>query len=233
MSSIPQTFYVYVLVRSTNGKPFYVGKGTNKRVYAHEEEARSKCHCKKCNTIRKLWRQGGQVLRYIVFSTIDEQEAYAYEAEQIALYGRANLCNHTDGGVGAPGNSQSAESRAKNRASQKGKVISPEAREKIRAALMGHPVAPETLAKQQAASRKRWSDPKARAAVGEKSKAAWSDPEYRARQVKTLSSRWEDPEHRAKQTVLRSDPEYRAKQSALRKAAWVRWREERKKESEQ
>jgi hypothetical protein len=231
VSSIPQTYYVYILVRSTNGKAFYVGKGTGKRVYSHEEEARSKCHCKKCNTIRKVWRQGGQVLRYIVFTTNDEQEAYDYEREQIALYGRKNLCNHTDGGAGASGAFPSAESRAKNSASNKGKVQSPEAREKIRAALMGHPVAPETLAKQQAASKKRWSDPKARAAVAEMAKAMWSDPDYRARQSDLRKIQWSDPEHRAKQSVLRSDPEYRAKQSALRKAAWVRWREERGREA--
>jgi len=85
-------FYIYVLARP-NGKAFYVGKGKGRRTFKHEEEARQGCPCHKCNIIRKVWRGGGQVLRYIVFTTDNEIEAYAYEVETIALYGLANLSN--------------------------------------------------------------------------------------------------------------------------------------------
>lgn len=126
MSTIPQPhFYVYVLARP-NGKPFYVGKGVGRRVYRHEEEARSGCPCHKCSVIRKIWKQGGEVQRYTVFTTDNEQEAFAYEIELIALYGRGNLTNHTDGGEGA--SNPSPEYRQKLSEAQKRMGISLERR---------------------------------------------------------------------------------------------------------
>ena len=111
MASIPR-FYVYVLARP-NGTPFYVGKGRGRRVYDHENEARKGHKCHKCSVIRKIWRYGGQVQRYIVFTTDDEQEALAYEVDLIALYGRRTLCNLTDGGDSP---TVTDETRAKMRA---------------------------------------------------------------------------------------------------------------------
>lgn len=102
MAILPQAFYVYVLARP-NGTPFYVGKGKRWRIYEHEREARTGHKCHKCNIIRKIWKGGGEVQRYTIFTTIDESDAFAYERETIALYGRKNLCNQTDGGEGASG----------------------------------------------------------------------------------------------------------------------------------
>lgn len=109
MASIPR-FYVYLLARP-NGKVFYVGKGSKKRTFAHETEAKSGCRCHKCNVIRKIWRNGGEVHRHIVFTTDSEDEAFEYEREQISLYGRKNLCNHTDGGDGVRNLSDEARAR--------------------------------------------------------------------------------------------------------------------------
>lgn len=95
-------FYVYILARP-NGMPFYIGKGQGKRIYGHEDEARKGHNCYKCNVIRKIWRNGGGVQRYIVFTTDDEQEALQQEKDLIALHGRENLCNLTDGGDGVSG----------------------------------------------------------------------------------------------------------------------------------
>jgi hypothetical protein len=95
-------FYVYVLCKP-NDTPFYVGKGKGNRVYDHDAEARKGHRCHKCNTIRKIWKHGGQVRRYFVFTTDDEQEAYQHEKELIASYGRKNLTNSTDGGEGQTG----------------------------------------------------------------------------------------------------------------------------------
>ena len=117
MASIPR-FYVYLLARPNN-KVFYVGKGQKKRVLDHEREAQSACPCHKCNVIRKIWRDGGEVQRYIVFTTDDEHEALAHERAQIALYGRKNLCNRTDGGEGPLG--LTPEQRAKRGAASRGK----------------------------------------------------------------------------------------------------------------
>jgi hypothetical protein len=48
MSSIPQSYYVYVLARP-DGTPFYVGKGKNGRIFEHDKEARSGHKCHKCD----------------------------------------------------------------------------------------------------------------------------------------------------------------------------------------
>jgi hypothetical protein len=59
------TFYVYALARP-NTKVFYVGKGTKRRVFHHENEARAGHNCHKCNVIRKVWKEGGEIQRYIL-----------------------------------------------------------------------------------------------------------------------------------------------------------------------
>jgi hypothetical protein len=125
MESVPR-FYVYILARP-NGKVFYVGKGQGKRVFGHEREAKSACPCHKCRVIRKIWREGGEVQRSIVFTTDDEHAALAYEREQIALHGRKNLCNRTDGGEG-PLNLTAAQ-RAKRSAYQKNRIRKPHSAE--------------------------------------------------------------------------------------------------------
>jgi hypothetical protein len=144
--SIPQVFYVYVLVRP-NGVPFYVGKGKDKRIFDHDKEARSGHKCYKCNVIRKIWKQGGEVQRYIVFTTIDESEAYAYERELISLHGRHNLTNLTDGGEGL--RNPSKETREKIASAlrgkpslNKGKPVSAEMRARISATLKGRALPP-------------------------------------------------------------------------------------------
>lgn len=78
----PRQFYVYVLLRP-DGRPFYVGKGAGGRVNNHEVEARGDCSCHKCRVIRKIWRNGGSVVKSIVFTTEKEEEAYQQEARLI------------------------------------------------------------------------------------------------------------------------------------------------------
>jgi hypothetical protein len=87
-------FYVYVL-RRPDGQPFYVGKGCGYRVGDHEAEARRKCQCHKCAVIRKIWRDGGEIQRDIVFSTEDERTAYWFEALLIRQW-RSRLTNVLD-----------------------------------------------------------------------------------------------------------------------------------------
>lgn len=149
MSSVPHAkYYVYILARP-NGKPFYVGKGAGNRIYEHDGEARKGHKCHKCNVIRKIWKQGGEFQRYIVLTTDDEQEAFAHERELIALYGRENLCNLTDGGEGCSGRQVSAETREKMRKARKG-VPSP---------LRGSKQSPEWVRNRSAALRGRKESP--------------------------------------------------------------------------
>lgn len=151
MSSVSQEYYVYILVRP-DGRVFYVGKGKNNRIFDHDKEARRGHRCYKCNIIRKIWEQGKTYQRYFVFTTTDENEAYAYERELIAQYGRGNLANLTDGGEGL--SNPTAETREKLAASSRGKSPAnkgqpcpPDVRARISATLKGRPLAPHVYEK--------------------------------------------------------------------------------------
>jgi LEM3-like protein/NUMOD3 motif-containing protein len=143
MSTIPHLYYVYILARP-NGVPFYVGKGKGSRLFDHDAEARSGHKCHKCNVIRKIWKQGKEIQRYTVFTTMNEQEALAYECELIASYGRENLTNLTDGGEGVSGMKHTEETRRKIAEAGRGRPSpkSAEQRRKLSAALKGRPLAP-------------------------------------------------------------------------------------------
>lgn len=101
-SNVPdpsKRFYVYTLA-DPHDKIFYVGKGCGPRVFQHEDEARKGCECHKCRKIRKIWRIGGEVRKYIVFETDNEDEAYEHERQLICDIGLKSLCNVTEGGRG-------------------------------------------------------------------------------------------------------------------------------------
>lgn len=246
MATLPR-FYVYVLARA-NGSPFYVGKGQGRRVFRHDWEARNGCECHKCRVIRKVWRHGGEVQRYIVFTSDDEQAALDYEREIIALYGKHTLTNVTDGGVGVPGYAFTPEARAKISAAGKARVATAQARENLSKALKGHPVSEETKAKMRAAARRRAQTPEGRAHLlkagalarrpevrqhnAERARARMSTPEARARQSAALSAYFETPEGKQKQSAAQhrryTDPEQRKQASIAAKAREQRKRDARK-----
>lgn len=219
MSTIPSPlFYVYVLARPKN-RVFYVGKGSDYRIVAHESEARSGHKCHKCNVIRKIWKQGGQVQRYTVFTTDDEAEAYAYEAELIAMYGLNTLANQSIGGIGgATGRVRSARERQRQSASTKAQWANPELRAKIQEGLKRGHNTPESRAKHDANLKAQWSNPDARARKSAQSKAMWADPEFKARMRVKNKAAQSTPEARARMTARNNarwaDPEYRAVQGA-------------------
>jgi hypothetical protein len=204
-------FYVYVLARP-DGTPFYVGKGKGRRVHDHEMYARSRCGCHKCNIIRKIWRNGGQVQKYIVFETEDEREAFMYECEMIALYGRDKLCNLTDGGEGG---------------SNKSKEYLQMLGERIKALWNDPDTRPRMMAK--------YSDPEYRRNLSEKARTRALDPDERALRSVRARQRWQNPEYRsriltkqtegmtervAKGKVTRATPEWKAKQSESIRQSW-------------
>jgi hypothetical protein len=211
MPTIPsRRFYVYVLCRP-NGKPFYVGKGSGPRVLRHEEEARAGCKCHKCNIVRKIWRGGGEVQRYIVFTTDDETEAYTYEAETIALYGLDTLVNQAAGGKGgSSGVVRSADARARQSAIITEQMRDPAARERSRAganaAWADTDYRERVRIAHKTASAAKWADPDYRAKMSAANKAAQSTPEARARKSEVLSARnkarWDDPVYRERMTAM-------------------------------
>lgn len=156
MESIPR-FYVYILYRP-DGRPFYVGKGQGNRIDNHETNAARGMANKCCNTIRKIWRLGGTVLKQKVFETDDEHEAFDMERYLIASIGRENLANVTDGGEGLSGWEPTLEWREKVQAAKLGRPRSEACRAKMRAKLTGRTMPEGWAAKVSAANKGQpWS----------------------------------------------------------------------------
>lgn len=99
-NEFPDKPYVYTLAYP-DGKVFYVGKGTGNRIDDHERQARIGIRSHKCSVIRKIWKEGGQVLRQKVAFFDTEDEAYQFEIHLIAFFGgKEELTNKADGGEG-------------------------------------------------------------------------------------------------------------------------------------
>lgn len=86
------------------GRVFYVGKGTQDRVLAHEKETRrilksgrmmNLSH--KHKVINEIWKAGYNVHQVIVYRTDDECDAYMHESSLIRRIGLENLTNATYG----------------------------------------------------------------------------------------------------------------------------------------
>jgi hypothetical protein len=219
-TSDKKTYYVYALARP-NERVFYVGKGRGRRVFIHEWKARHGYRDHKSNIIRKIWRQGGEVQRYILFTTDNEQEAYDYEREMIALYGRDHLANQTDGGASAF--TLSEEARARMAEAAKARFSRPEERIKQASRMRGRKQAPATLAKRGAKLRAHWADPEARARHLAAMRAGAARLEVRAQRSATMKLRYTDPAERAKlraqSEAARADPAIQAKmRDAIKKA---------------
>lgn len=93
-------FYVYLLCRP-DGRPFYVGKGSNRRVFEHEAEALrnhpiGESNPFKCNVIRKIVRDGGTI-RYKIDS-VHEPDAQMRCLEREAALIREHRRLH-EGGI--------------------------------------------------------------------------------------------------------------------------------------
>lgn len=128
--------YVYTLARP-DGRVFYVGKGVRGRIHKHEWAARNGEQSYKANIIRKIWAEGGQVVKQKVFESDNEQEALAEEIRLIAYYGRENLTNLTDGGDVNSGWKPKPETTAKIAASLRGRKRTAEECRRISESLRG------------------------------------------------------------------------------------------------
>lgn len=86
-------FYVYLHRRESDNSVFYVGKGMGNR--SHSKKNRN-------NHWRNIVLKNGYKVE-IVQAGMQEWWAFELEKDLIALYGRENLCNLTDGGEGSSG----------------------------------------------------------------------------------------------------------------------------------
>ncbi len=131
-NSTPKQFYVYVHRRATDGRVFYVGKGTGKRAWVKDGRSQH---------WRNISKKHGLVVE-IVQAGMQEWWAFELERDLISSYGRESLCNLTDGGDGISGLKRvfSAEHRSKISAKALGRKASIEARERMSAYRTGRPL---------------------------------------------------------------------------------------------
>ena len=145
----PTDFYVYVHIRQSDGRVFYVGKGRGKRAWVSNRRTRHWKHI--------VSKHG--LLVQIILDSLNEVCAFSIERMVIAKYGRANLINLTNGGEGTSGHVVSEEAREYLRLVNTGKVVSEETRQKISAAAVGRTISEEhRLAVRRANSLRKSSD---------------------------------------------------------------------------
>jgi hypothetical protein len=220
-------YYVYVLARP-DGRPFYVGKGTRYRIAFHEWEARMGHKCHKCNVIRKIWKNGGAVRRFIILQTADEQEALSYEQDLIAFYGRDYLTNLTSGGEGTGGYTWTDERREIQGKKSRAMWRNPEYRQHMKRIHAGSAYKvrqsesqrrawanPQHRANRVAGIRRAWESSEAHDLRRYNSKALWQRDDYRQKHRESMKEALSRPETKAKLSSANrkkwANPEYRAK----------------------
>lgn len=99
--------YVYTLINSIDGIPFYVGLGTGNRMYSHKacamkgKNPHGNGHLG--NKIRKIISEGGDIVYRKEIENVMRETAKQVEVQKIKEYGRYDtdggpLCNMTNGG---------------------------------------------------------------------------------------------------------------------------------------
>lgn len=130
-------FYVYRWIRQDTSKPFYAGKGRGKRAFQVSNRN---------DRFKKIYAKYPCKVE-IVFSNLNENDAFEKEIKLIALYKKYGLCeaNFTLGGQGSSGVAKSEETRMKISLKKKGCVsprkgvkLSTELVEKLRKSKLGH-----------------------------------------------------------------------------------------------
>jgi len=115
------SYYVYAYIRSSDGTPYYIGKGKGKRAYKNHGSM-------KIPTKNKI---------IFLETNLTELGAFALERRLIRWWGRKDnntgiLINLTDGGEGQSGFTFSEESKRKMSKSHLGKTHSEEHKQKLR-----------------------------------------------------------------------------------------------------
>lgn len=201
-----QKFFVYVDFKEDDGKPFYVGKGSEHRV---KDLQRNIVH-------ERIKRKHGMVRR-ILFETLSEQEAFQKEIQLIQElkthidFGEGGA-NFTLGGEGISGYKYSEEQRE----ARKKKLEDPEYRKKLSELSKKMWEDPEHIEK----IKKKYEDPEYKEKMSESLKKLWEDPEHKEK----IKKKREDPGYRKKLSEVRKklweDPEFKEKMSESCKRKW-------------
>jgi hypothetical protein len=193
-------FFVYLHRRASNGKVFYVGKGTR---YRHRSKWNRSKHW------HNIVAKHGYTIE-IAQAGMQEWWAFELERELILKYQNHGLCNRTDGGEGASGCVVSEETKAKHRemrwSSEWRKNLSAKAKERFSSpeykkahverqrATMGRPDVKEKL---RLKAIEQFSNPQARDLARQKTLSMFENPEARENARAKALARFDTPEKRA------------------------------------
>lgn len=139
-------YYVYELINPIDGTPFYVGKGTGRRMFIHEYRAKKETvgigeNKKLRNKIKSIWELGEKIQYHQILFTDSNEEACNKESERIEELGLNTLCNVF---IFPP----TLEEIFKLKSLQmKGKKLPPKTKLKISRSLKGHIVSDATKLK--------------------------------------------------------------------------------------
>lgn len=88
-------FYVYALIDPRSDKPFYIGKGKNRRYAQHAANFKSgrEKNSDKARVIASILKDGLQIITICLGDGLGESQAYAFEADVIRAIGAKNLTN--------------------------------------------------------------------------------------------------------------------------------------------
>lgn len=153
---IRNDYYVYLHLRRTDGKVFYVGKGTRRRAWSMN---RKNPHWR-----RTVAKHGYDVI--LIHRDMTESCALSFERALIRAYSSPELTNLTDGGEGASGYSHTLEGRAKMSAAWQTRVVSDETRLRLSAFQRGRKHSPEHVLKQAEAQKGKTYSEETKAKIG-------------------------------------------------------------------
>lgn len=164
-------YYVYELKDPFTDTVFYVGKGSNDRMFIHEKKILrgEDTHNKHLdNKIRKIHRNEGSVVCEKVFQSDNEANVLQQEILLIENIGLKNLCNMQGGG---DGRSPDEETRKKISENRKGIPVSEETKRRMSEAKTGTIQTEETKRKKSLALKGKPQSPKQKAANKKRSAA--------------------------------------------------------------
>lgn len=220
-----ETYYVYVYRDPRPhrlGRPFYVGKGTDRRSTGCRKRAWMHWTTRCTNALlalelRKIDAMDLKPIVEIVATFEDETEAFDEEERLILEYGRRDkgtgpLCNRTSGKQGTNGYQYEPERLAAVRAHWATPEMKRFASERAKASWRDPDIRRRIMETQKQVQqcpeyRKRLREaikasrtPEVRAVIGEASRQHWRDPEYRKKRARSQREAFMKPEEKARKS---------------------------------